>query len=212
MPYIGLAPFNVATANVVTTNLILDQTIISADLADSAITAAKLDTGAVTEAKIGTGAVTTTKLGANAVTTAKLDTNISVAGTLTSGGLLTGANITTSGNVIADNYIGVVATPSISSGTLSLDCGSATIFEVSLGSNITTLNITNVPQGAFGFVLQLNITGSYTVTWPSAIKWSQNTAPTLSTTNGRTDTFTFITTDGGTTLYGIVASQNALTT
>lgn len=206
MAYIGLAPLSVATANVVNSSIIADQSILSVDVAD----------GAVTEAKLASGAVTVDKIGANAVTSAKLDTNISIAGTLTASdltasGLITGANIRTTGNVTADTYIGVVATPTISAGSLTLDCGSASLFEVSLDSNVTSLNVTNVPQGAFGFALQLNITGSYTVTWPSSVKWSQNSAPTLSTTNGRTDTFTFITTDGGTTLYGIVASQNAFT-
>lgn len=206
MAYIGLAPLNVATANVVNSGIIADQSVLAVDIAD----------GAITESKIGSGAVTVNKIGSGAVTSAKLDTNIAVTGQLTAGniqttGLITAANIQTTGNVTADNYIGVVATPSISSQTLTLDCSSASIFEVSLNSNINTLNVNNVPLGAFGFVLQLNITGSYTVTWPASVKWAQNTAPTLTTTNGRTDTFTFITTDGGTTLYGIVSSQNALT-
>ena len=42
--------------------------------------------------------------------------------------------------------------------------------------------------------------GNYTVTWPSSVKWTGNTAPDL-TRNGK-DVLTFVTMDGGTTWFG----------
>lgn len=216
MAYLGLSPYPVGLPNTITGTMVVDTTITEADLADGSVTEGKIGTGAVTagklgagsvvEAKIGDAAVTTAKLSDYNVTSSKLSNSITVAEQLTVSG-----NILSSGNVVADTFISTVATPSISTGAVTLDCGTASAFEISLSENITSLTISNVPTGAFGFIVQLNITGSYTVAWPNSIKWGDNTAPTLSTTSGRTDTFTFLTTDGGTTIYGIVSSQNALT-
>ena len=50
------------------------------------------------------------------------------------------------------------------------------------------------------FVLQLANGGSYTVTWPSSVRWPANTAPTLST-NG-VDVLIFSTVNTGTTWRG----------
>lgn len=49
------------------------------------------------------------------------------------------------------------------------------------------------PPGACNLVLRLaqDATGSRTVTWPAAVKWSGGTAPTLTTTASRVDIITF---------------------
>lgn len=102
--------------------------------------------------------------------------------------------------------------PSISAGTLTLDCSAGNIFAVSLNANITTLSFTNVPATgtAYGLTLALTANGTaYTVTWGSAVKWPGGTAPTLTSTSGKVDTFVLTTWDGGTTWYAFIGGQAA---
>lgn len=102
--------------------------------------------------------------------------------------------------------------PSISSGTLTLDCSAGNVFAVSLNANITTLSFSNVPSTgtAYGLTLALTADGTArTVTWGSAVKWPAGTAPTLTSTNGKVDTVVLYTHDGGTTWYAFTAGQNA---
>ena len=102
--------------------------------------------------------------------------------------------------------------PSISSGTLTLDCSAGNVFAVSLNANITTLSFSNVPSTgtAYGLTLALTADGTArTVTWGSAVKWPGGTAPTLTSTNAKVDTFVLTTWDGGTTWYAFTGGQNA---
>lgn len=102
--------------------------------------------------------------------------------------------------------------PSISSGTLALDCSAGNVFAVSLNANITTLSFSNVPSTgtAYGLTLALTADGTArTITWGSAVKWPGGTAPTLTSTNGKVDTFILYTHDGGTTWYAFTGGQNA---
>jgi hypothetical protein len=102
-------------------------------------------------------------------------------------------------------------TPSISSGTLTLDCSAGNVFAVSLNANITTLTFTNVPSSgtAFGLTLALTADGTArTITWGSAVKWPAGTAPTLTSTNNKVDVFVLTTWDGGTNWYAVVGGQN----
>lgn len=102
--------------------------------------------------------------------------------------------------------------PAISAGTLTLDCSAGNVFAVSLNANITTLSFTNVPSTgtAYGLTLALTADGTArTVTWGSAVKWPSGTAPTLTSTNAKVDTFILYTHDGGTTWYAFTGGQNA---
>lgn len=78
---------------------------------------------------------------------------------------------------------------------LDIDCALSTYFTKTIAGN-STFTFSNAPSGcAFGFTLELTHT-SGTVTWPTAVKWPQDTAPTL--TAGKTHLFTFVTDDAGT--------------
>ncbi len=127
--------------------------------------------------------------------------------------------IKTSGTTVIDNNrlfypVNSASTrtaPTISAGTLTLDLQTATVFDVALNGNITTLTINNVPtSGTTGsFILLLTADGTArTVSWPASFKWPSGTAPTLTSTNGKSDIFTFITDDGGTTWYAFISGQN----
>lgn len=56
-----------------------------------------------------------------------------------------------------------------------------------------TLTLSN-PQDGFRYVIALKQggSGSYTMTWPAAVKWTAGAAPTLSTVVGKVDIITLI--------------------
>jgi photosystem II stability/assembly factor-like uncharacterized protein len=119
------------------------------------------------------------------------------------------------GAVVSKLHVNTIVTetlvqPSIAS-TTSLDVSTGAVFNISLTTSITTLNFTNVPASpkAFSFVLQVVADGTArTIAWPAAVKWPSGTAPTITSTNGKIDTFSFLTYDGGTTWYGFTMAQN----
>jgi hypothetical protein len=101
--------------------------------------------------------------------------------------------------------------PAISSGTLTLDLSGSNFFKVSLNAAITTLTISNVPSNSMASAFTLEFTADGTaraVTWPASIKWPSGTAPTLTSTNGKSDTFVFYSVDGGTSWKAFVSGQN----
>jgi hypothetical protein len=102
--------------------------------------------------------------------------------------------------------------PTISAGTLTIDCSAGNVFAVSLNAAITTLSFTNVPASGTAFGLTLAFTADGTaraITWGASVKWPGGTAPTLTSTNAKVDTFVLYTHDGGTTWYAFTAGQNA---
>lgn len=98
------------------------------------------------------------------------------------------------------------------SGTLSINFDSGNVIYLNQGANITGFTLTNIPSGkAFSFsITRKNTAGSsLTITWGSAFKWpTGGTAPTLTNTLNAIDVFTFITFDGGTTIYSVASGTN----
>ena len=137
-----------------------------------------------------------------------------------SGYITAGANSFTGSQNLQDNeliraklrdYSETVSSPAISSGTLTLNLETSNIFTVSLNAAITTLTISNPPASGSGGSFTLIFTADGTaraVTWPASIKWAGGTAPTLTSTSGKVDSFAFFTSDGGTTWQGYVGGQN----
>ena len=77
---------------------------------------------------------------------------------------------------------------------LDIDCGLGNYFTKTI-SGTSTFTFSNAPSGkSFAFTLEVTHTGG-TITWPSAVKWPADTAPTLTT--GTTHLFVFVTDDGG---------------
>ena len=82
---------------------------------------------------------------------------------------------------------------------LDVDCRAGNYFTKTINGN-STFTFSNVPSSrSFAFVLELTHT-SGTVTWPSSVKFPDDTAPTLTT--GKTHLFIFETNDGGTRFRG----------
>jgi len=100
-------------------------------------------------------------------------------------------------------------------GTVVALSTSESLIEPSRGSiftrtinSTTTLTFDTVPTGkACVFNLILINGGNYTVTWPSSVKWSGGNVPSL--TSSGVDVLTFMTANGGTTWYGMVAVLGA---
>jgi len=138
-------------------------------------------------------------------------TNITTTGTITANG-----GVALNGNLVASpkiqNYSEVSTIPTISSGNLTLNMANGNIFgPVSLNANITNLTFSNPPPsgtaGSLTLLLKANGT-ALSVTWPVSVLWPAGTAPTLTSTANKTDVFTFITVDGGTSYLGLKAGQN----
>lgn len=135
--------------------------------------------------------------------------------------LLTSSSTTITNSMIADERCFLkpnlqsinefTSSPSISSGVLTLDLNLGSVFNVSLNASITTLTISNPPASgtARGFTLKLTADGTArTIAWGSSVLWAGGTAPTLTSTSGKVDVFTFFTLDGGTTYYAFVGGQS----
>ena len=166
-------------------------------------TANQTFTGSIT----ANGITTTGSITANGITTT---------GTITANGITTTGTITANGNLLTSpkiqNYSETATIPTISSGNLTLNMANGNIFgPVALNANITTLTISNPPAngtaGSITLLLKANGT-ALSVTWPASILWAGGTAPTLTSTANKTDIFTFITVDGGTSYIGLKAGQN----
>ncbi len=97
---------------------------------------------------------------------------------------------------------GIVTATDGATVTFNLDDGS--IHQVTLGGN-RTLAVENVTTGQ-RFMLMIRPEG-HTVTWFSGIQWAGGTAPTLTTTAGKTDLFGFLAVGGGVYL-GFTCGQN----
>lgn len=101
--------------------------------------------------------------------------------------------------------------PSISAGTLTLNCAAGNVFTVALNANITTLAFTNVPSSgtAYGCTLALTADGTQrAIAWGSAVKWPGGQALTPTATNGKTDLVILTTWDGGATWFAALAGND----
>lgn len=80
-------------------------------------------------------------------------------------------------------------------GALDIDCSTANYFTKTIATG-STFTFSNAPSSrSYAFTLEVTHT-SGAITWPTAVKWPGDTAPTLTT--GKTHLFVFITDDGGT--------------
>ena len=156
----------------------------------------------------GTG-TTITLPGANGTLATLAGTETLTNKTLTSptfSGTVSIPTASVTGTITAKNYVAPTPTSTTAAATTSIDFSTGNIFKINLGTNITTLTITNASPGTF--LLEIVQGGTYTVAstaWPSGFKWSGGTAPTITATSGKTDIITIVY-DG--TTYFASAVQN----
>jgi hypothetical protein len=118
-------------------------------------------------------------------------------------GSTTLASASVTGAITAKNYVTTVPTSTTAAATTSINFSTGNIFKITLGTNITTLTITNAVAGTY--LLEIIQGGTYTVTFPTAWKWSGGSAPTITATSGKIDIITIVY-DG--TTYFASAVQN----
>ena len=83
--------------------------------------------------------------------------------------------------------------------SIAWDMDTGRNFEVTLTDNRTMAAPSNITAGRSGVLrVTQDGTGSRTLTWNSAFEFVDGTAPTLSTTAGETDTFSYFCPDGST--------------
>ncbi|MCF8533051.1 MAG: hypothetical protein K9G48_08615 [Reyranella sp.] len=119
-------------------------------------------------------------------------------------------NYTFQGNIVATGVREVVAAPTISAGVLTLDLSTASIFNVALDADITSIVITNPPAAGYGGSFSIRFTADGTlraITMPGSVVPTNGTyAP--SSTNAKRDRLAFFSSDGGTTWEMIIVAQN----
>ena len=81
--------------------------------------------------------------------------------------------------------------PASASGSLEIDLSNGILQAITLSAS-STFTFVNVVPGVYILKLIQSGAGSYTVTWPSSVKWAEATAPTLTTTVGAWDFVTLI--------------------
>jgi hypothetical protein len=122
------------------------------------------------------------------------------------------AATTVNGSLKSTVYTETAASPAIASNTLNLTLSTANLFTVNLNADITTFNLNSLPVNTvvYSLILQFIADGTpRAVTWPGSVKWAGGTAPTLTSTLNKVDTFVLMTPNSGTDYYGFVSSQNA---
>lgn len=101
---------------------------------------------------------------------------------------------------------------SITNQTINFPLNSGMNFILPLTTGITGITFSNTPTNTFGFTLRVDYSGTHAIVWPTGtigrVLWPNNTAPTLTTTVGREDFFSFLTYTSGQEFFGFTAGQN----
>ncbi len=78
----------------------------------------------------------------------------------------------------------------------SVNCSLGNYFTKTI-TGATTFTFDSVPNNVeYSFTLEVTLNGSNAITWPTSVKWNADTAPSL--TDGKTQLFMFLTSNGGT--------------
>ena len=113
---------------------------------------------------------------------------------------------------VLKNYTETVKAIGDTGTSATLDLADGNVFTATLTGNCTftfTTGTNSAPNAAsFTLILANDSTPSRTITWPAAVKWPNNSAPSRTTTASKTDIWTFMTPDNGTTWYGNIALYN----
>jgi hypothetical protein len=175
-------------------NLTLGGTLGSVDLTSQI-------TGTLPVANGGTGATTIT---ANNVVLGNGTSAVQVVAPGASGNLLTSNGTTwTSTTPAAGDAIQALT----DAATITWDVASGNVGTVTIAGNRVMAAPTNLIVGAMVLKVTQDGTGSRTLTWNSAFKWSAGTAPVLSTAANAVDIVSFVC--DGTNIYGTLALRGA---
>jgi len=173
------------------TNAMLAGSITESKLAGS-ISDSKLNTIS-TAGKVSGAAITSGTIGGS--------TALSTSGALATTGVLAVGQSSAASNTDFD-LNGAYAGNVVAVSALDIDCSLGNYFTKQISSN-STFTFSNVPSSrAYSFALEIDH-NSGTISWPSAVKFPADTAPTLTT--GKTHLFIFVTDDGGSRWRGVAS-------
>jgi len=88
--------------------------------------------------------------------------------------------------------------------SINLNNGSAVICTATGGGAVTFTMPSSPGTNSFAWTVKFNNSGS--LTWPASVQWAEGVEPPESS---GTDIYSFVTYDGGTTIYGSLAVRNA---
>jgi hypothetical protein len=133
-----------------------------------------------------------------------------------SGNVTVNSTLAMNGNLVTSpkiqGYTESATVPTISGGNLTLNLASGNVFgPVALNAAISNMTFTNLPASgtAASWTLLLKANGTaVSVTWPASVLWAAGSTPTITSTANKTDVFTFLSVDGGTSVIGFKAGQN----
>jgi hypothetical protein len=163
-------------------------------------------TGTLAVANGGTGVTSSTGSGSVVLSTSPTLTTPNI-GAATATSLTAATN--TSINVIAGTYNTVQTYTPSAGGTATLDCSKGNTHRITMPAGNITIALSNTTAGQPIWVdIIQDATGSRTVTWFTTIKWAGGTAPTLTTTASKIDSFGFLVTTAGSAYQGYVIGQN----
>ena len=183
---------NLISSGTITGNLFLNNTITGDKLANTGVSAGSY--GGATQIPVIT-------VGTDGRVSYSANVAFSAVPTYSSGPFAVANTSGAIANTTLDVYGGAamnVVTLATTSNTVNVALAN---YFISTPAGTSTWIFTGVPVSRdSSFVLQLANGGSYTITWPSSVRWPANTAPTLST-NG-VDLLIFSTVNTGTTWRG----------
>jgi hypothetical protein len=193
---------NLISSSTLTGNIFQAQSITGASIAANTVGSSNLTiTGVSAGSYGGSTQIPVITVGTDGRVSYSANVAFSAVPTYSSGPFAVGNTSGAIANTTLDVYGGAamnVVTLATSSNTVNVALAN---YFISTPAGTSTWIFTGAPVSRdSSFVLQLANGGSYTITWPSSVKWPSNTAPTLST-NG-VDVLIFSTVNTGTTWRG----------
>ena len=184
-------------------------TVSASTVSASDVTSSRL----ITACDITASTVSASTVSASDVTSSRLITASDITATSLAASNVTASAITSqqASTPIKFNdahYAPVTSYTPDAAATATLDVSQAAIHHITMPAGNITIAISNETVGqCFLIEITQDGTGSRTVTWFSTIKWAGGSAPTLTTTASKRDTFGFRVT-GADTYDGFIVGQN----